>query len=638
MGLLSQFVASLAERRASLENPSTSLSSVNWPGDGIRTAAGTTVTEEKALALSAVWRAVRLCTQDIASMPFLLYSRKERGKERALGHPLYTLLHDRPNPEMSSHIYWETVQGHIELWGNHYSEIQYRGDGSVAALWPLMPDRTWPERKNGEKVYHTRLPSGETKTLSDARVFHVPGFGFDGLVGKSPIALAREALGFHLAVREYGARYFGNGARSSGVLMHPEHIGPEALQSIRNDWERLHSGLDNSHRIAILEEGVTYQQISISPEDSQFLETQRFGIQDVARWFGVPLHMLADNSMSPASNVEQASLDWVMHGIRPRAVRIEKAVNWDIVPQGKLFAEFLLVSLLRGDMAARGQFYNTMFNLGAMSQNDIREAENMNAIENGDTYYVPLNMIPSQFAMLPPEPAPAPSVPAEEEEDEPAEPKEPAPTRNRKVQLRQRLAKQYQVLFRDAATRALSRELIAARRARAKGPQGFASWREEFYPKHRDYLAGVFLPVLNAYGSSAADCTGMDLDVDGLATLAASDAAERWVEVSNADIAEALAADSNASALDDCLASWEQGRAAAVALDEMEHAADRFLTMNASRRSAGEPFHITVNVPPPTALPAPVVNVDNRPRPKRMAQIVRDTAGNVIRIEEMEAA
>lgn len=623
------------EQRASLENPSTSLSSVNWPGDGVRTAAGTTVTEEKALALSAVWRAVRLCTQDIASMPFLLYKREERGKNRAISHPLYSLLHDRPNPEMSSYIYWETLQGHIELWGNHYSEIEFNNAGQAIALWPLMPDRTYPERRNGEKVYHTRLPNGKTVTLPDANVFHVPGFGFDGLKGKSVIALARESLGYHLAVRDFGARFYGNGARAAGVLTHPEHIGPEATKNIRDDWERIHSGLENSHRVAILEEGVQYHQIQISPEDSQFLETQRFGVQDVARWFGVPLHMLMDNSMSPASNVEQASLDWVMHGIRPRAVRIEKAVNWDIVPQGQLFAEFLLAALLRGDNASRSAFYREMFNIGVMSQNDIREAENMNAIENGDTYFVPLNMVPVQFALQPPEP-PSPPPGNADEDEENGEPAAPESTRGRRNQMRDRLAKQYQGLFRDAAARGLTRELNEARRARKKGPQAFGQWRDAFYPKHRDYLAGLFAPVLNAYGNSAADCTGMALDVDALSGAASREAAERWIDVSKADIAEALAADTNATALDECLDGWEQGRAAAVALDEMEHAADRFLTMNASRRMAplGElPFQITLNVPP---QPAPIVNVDTRERPKRTAQLVRDASGSVIRIEEVE--
>lgn len=554
------------EQRSSLENPKTSLSSVNWPGDGVRTAAGVSVTEEKALALSAVWRAVRLCTQDIASMPFLLYERQKRGKERAPNNPLYRVLHDRPNPEMSSFTYWETVQGHIELWGNHYSEIERNGAGQVKALWPLMPDRTHPERKDGVKSYVTTLPGGVQVRIPANRIMHVPGFGFDGLVGKSPITMARESLGAVMAVREYGARYFGNGARTSGVLTHPEHVGPEALKSIKDSWQDLHEGLSNSHRIAVLEEGVTYQQISISPEDSQFLETQRFGVQEVARWFGVPLHMLNDNSMSPASNVEQASLDWVMHGIRPRSIRIEKAVNWDLVPQGSLLAEFLLASLLRGDNASRSQFYREMFNIGVMSQNDIREAENMNAIEGGDTYFVPLNMVPVEMAINPPEPKPASALPEpESEEDE----------RTRRLsEIGQRAGRVCAPLFADAVARGLNRELLAAKRAREKSVK---EWMDSFYPKHRDYLAGQLTPVLTAFGEAVRDLSGADLNVADLVSRMAREAAKGWVDDSIGQLETAMDAANPTAAVDECLDRWEADRVGELARTCLAGAHARFI-------------------------------------------------------------
>lgn len=557
MGVLT----ALLERRASLENPSTSLSSVNWPGDGIRTATGVSVNEEKALAISAVWRAVRLCTQDIASMPLMLYQRQDRGKDRATTNPLYDVLHDRPNPEMSSFTYWETVQGHVELWGNHYSEIEYRNNGTIKALWPLMPDRTWAERKNGQKIYHTRLPNGSLVTLPDSLVFHVPGFGFDGLMGKGPIQMARESLGYILATREYSSRFFSNGARVSGVLSHPEHLSPEARKNIREDWNALHEGLSNAHRIAILEEGVTFTETSFSPSDSQFLETQRFNVQDVARWFGVPLHMLADNSMSPASNVEQAALDWVMHGVRPRAIRIEKAVNWDLVPQGPLFAEFLLASLLRGDNASRSQFYREMFNIGVMSQNDIREAENMNAVTGGDTYFVPLNMIPVEQAINPPDPTAT----------------DPNATAGRMQEIGRRASRVCGSLFADMVSRGLTRELNEARRARAKGKASLQEWIEAFYPKHREFLAGQLTPVLTAFGEVVRDISGADFDVPALVGKMSREAVEGWIADSLGQLKVALTAPDPAMALDTCFAQWEVDRTAELSRTMLNGATARFI-------------------------------------------------------------
>lgn len=554
MGVLTK----LLERRASLENPASSLSSINWPDSGSRTAAGVSVTEEKALAIAAVWRAVKICTECIGTMHFLLYTRMQRGKEEAIGNPLYRLLRDRPNLEMSSTQYWESVQAHIELWGNHYSEIEYRNNGTVAGLWPLMPDRTWPERQNGEKVYKTRLPSGQMVELPAYRVLHIPGFGYDGMVGKGTIAVARESLGYTLAVRQYGAAYYGNGARVSGVLSHPETLSPEARTNIRGDWERMHQGLSNAHRVAILEEGVTFTETSFSPEDSQFLDTQRFGVQEVARWFGVPLHMLMDNSMSPASNVGQAALDWVMHGVRPRAVRIEKAVNWDIVPQGQLFAEFRLLDLLRGDDATRSQYYRELFNIGVMSQNDIREAENMNAVEGGDTYFVPLNMVPVDRAINPPELT------------------APAPTEPTVGRMRGLLERQYRTLVTDAVQRGFRREFMAATEARKKGPDAFRKWRADFHAKHVDYVVRQVLPVLQAYAETAAEVIDLRSEpIDGLARLLAAG----WAADAEAAYDRALGKPDAAGALDTLLAQWDRERASQMTQDVLNGAANHCLNV-----------------------------------------------------------
>lgn len=638
----------LLERRSSPENPKTSLSSINWPGDGYRTAAGANVSETTALTIAAVYRAIRLATEAISAIPLIVYTRLERGKERAVDHWLYRLLHDRPNPEMSSFTFWETIQGHIETWGNAYAEKEMRGDGTVAALWPLMPDRTHAERVGGKKRYKTRLPNGEGVILPDRLVMHIPGFGDNGISGKSPIGYARESLGLALATQEYGARHFGNGARASGVLVHPQQLSPAARKNIRESWNEMHQGLDKSHRVAILEEGVTWQSISIPPEDSQFLETRRFQVQEIARWFGIPLHMLMDNSTNPAANVEQAAIDWVMHGVRPRAVRIEKVVNWDVVPQGKLFAEFQLAALLRGDNASRATYYREMVQIGAMSPNDVRETDNLgNPIEGGDRYFVPLNWTPLDQAG---------QEPAESDPDDDDDDANPDARTRQLERLHRQLARGYARLFSDAVERSLNRELIAAKRARAKGPPEFRKWLAEFYPKHLEYLRQQFTPVLAAYGEAA----GIDGDLDALVARVVTAFADRWVEASRAAFQVCLDAADPAGALDDTLAQWEANRATAIG-DEFADVGQRVLgellhlPLSPARSLPGLPagpdlrgvvaeignvVRAALTAGPPAPAPVYHINIpseiDIKRRPRRAVDLTRDATGTVIRMVETE--
>ena len=544
MGILT----TLLERRGSLENPAVSLSTTNWPGDGYQTTAGVPITHESALTIAAVYAAVRIASESIASLPLILYRRLERGRERATGSRLYRVLHDRPNPEMSAYVFRETLQGHVETWGNAYCELELRGDGGVEWLWPLQPDRTYPERKNGVKVYHTRLPGGQMVTLPSNRVMHVPGFGFDGLVGKSPVTLARESFGLTKGAESFGAAWFGNGARVAGVLSHPSVVSPDARKRMKEDWDVLHRGIGNAHRVAILEEGVQWHQIGIPPNDSQFLETRRFQVQEVARWFRIPLHMLADNSMAPASNVEQAALDFVMHSMRPRAIRWEQAVNWDVVPQGSLYAEFLLTALLRGDNASRSQYYRELFNIGALSLNEIRESENQNPVEGGDTHFVPLNMVPLAQAVEGPG--------ADEPDDD-------GSRASRLRAMEARLASVYRPLFRDVAGRVLARELSAARRARKKGAAAVRAWVPEFYAAHEMHIRQQLAPVIAAYARAAEPMIGRSA-AEALPVMACQ-VAEAWCATSRSALATALDAGNPEAALDDLLAEWEAGRADGVA-------------------------------------------------------------------------
>lgn len=547
------------ERRASLENPRTNLSSVNWPGDGLRTAAGANINEHTALTIAAVSAAIRIASEAVASLPIMVYERLARGRDRATGSAMWKLLHDRPNREMSPFSFKETLQAHIESWGNAYAEIERNNAGTVIGLWPLMPDRTFPERVNGQKRYKTRLPNGQQVVLPGDRVLHIPGPG-DGFVGRPPITMWRESLGLTKAAEEYGARWFGNGARPGGVLTHPGIISPKARTNMKESWQEMHGGLENSHRVAILEEGVKFDTIGLPPEDSQFLETRRFQVQEVARWFRIPLHMLADSSMAPAANVEATSLDFLTYSLTPRLVRWEQALNWDIVPQGQLFAEFEVKALLRGDNRSRAEYLRTMFNIGAMSANEIRETDNLgNPVDGGDEYMVPLNMVPLSQVGQEPEPA---------TKTDPVEP-EPDPTR-----MRARLTRQFRPLLEDAVSRGLMREIKAATEARKKGVVAFRKWRLAFYDTHRNHLIRFLTPAISAYADAASDFLVHDQSPDA----AVREFVTRWTLESERMFDVALDAADPMAALDDCLRQWAADRATTLTQTAVTFAADRFVT------------------------------------------------------------
>lgn len=368
---------------------------------GGRSYAGTHVNERKALQVSAVMACVKILSETIASLPLPVYKKlRPRGKERELDHPLYDILHDQANGEMTSFTWREVMQVHLALWGNAYCEIEYDDMWYVKGLWPLMPDRTFPDRdrKSGQVVFRTTLPNGQGVTLPQERVLHIPGLGFDGLKGLSPISMAREGIGLAMATEEYGARFFGNGAKPGGVLEHPGQLSDPARTNLRQSWNEMHRGLNNTHRIAILEEGMKYQQIGIPPEDAQFLETRKFQVTDIARIYRIPPHMIADLEKATFSNIEHQSIEFVVHAIRPWVVRWEQTMNWKLLTpkeRKKFRIEFVIEGLLRGDTKSRYEAYAVGRQNGWLSPNDILELENMNPIPGGDKYLVPLNMIPA---------------------------------------------------------------------------------------------------------------------------------------------------------------------------------------------------------------------------------------------------
>lgn len=372
------------------------------------TSSGKAVNERSAMQTTAVYACVRILAEAIASLPLHVYQyNTDGGKERMAGHPLYYLLHDEPNPEMTSFVFRETLMAHLLLWGNAYAQVIRDGRGRVLALYPLLPSKMEVNRAlGGELVYTYRRDSEESRinpasgtvNLRRDEVLHVPGLGFDGLVGYSPIAMAKNAIGMALATEEYGAAFFANGAQPGGVLEHPSVI--KDPQRVKDSWNAAYQGSGNAHRVAVLEEGMKFQSIGIPPEQAQFLETRKFQINEIARIFRVPPHMVGDLEKSSFSNIEQQSLEFVKYTLDPWVVRWEQALQQSLILPGEkpeLFIKFNLDGLLRGDYQSRMTGYATARQNGWMSANDIRELEDMNRIsteDGGDLYLINGNMLP----------------------------------------------------------------------------------------------------------------------------------------------------------------------------------------------------------------------------------------------------
>jgi len=366
------------------------------------TSSGKPVNEHTAMQMTAVYSCVRILSETLAGLPLHVYKYNDSGgKEKYLGHPLYKLLHDEPNPEMTSFAFRETLMSHLLLWGNAYAQIIRNAKGEVIALYPLMPNKMTVDRdSNGRLFYLYQRSSEDVPSLGkDSQVYlaptdvlHIPGLGFDGLVGYSPIAMAKNAVGLAIATEEYGAKFFANGAAPGGVLEHPGTI--KDPQKVKESWNAAYQGSANSHRVAVLEEGMKYQPIGISPEQAQFLETRKFQINEIARIFRVPPHMLADLEKSSFSNIEQQSLEFVKYTLDPWVVRWEQSMCRALLSDSEkptVFIKFNVDGLLRGDYASRMNGYATARQNGWMSANDIRELENLDRIPaelGGDLYLI----------------------------------------------------------------------------------------------------------------------------------------------------------------------------------------------------------------------------------------------------------
>lgn len=358
------------------------------------TASGKTVNERTAMQTTAVYACVRILAETIASLPLNVYRSTDNGKEKATDHQLYYLLHDEPNPEMTSFVFRETLMSHLLLWGNAYAQIIRDGRGKVLALYPLLPDRMTVDRTTDGRLYYEYRKDTGYVILRPEDILHIPGLGFDGLVGYSPIAMAKNAIGMAIATEEYGSKFFANGASPGGVLEHPGVVKDPAR--IRESWNAVYQGSGNAHRIAVLEEGMKFQSIGIPPEQAQFLETRKFQTEEICRIFRVPPHLVANLDKATFSNIEHQSISFVVHTIRPWLVRLEQGMNKALLSpyeKGQYFVGFVVDGLLRGDYSSRMQGYAVGIQNGFLSPNDVRALENMNTIEHGDIYAMNGNML-----------------------------------------------------------------------------------------------------------------------------------------------------------------------------------------------------------------------------------------------------
>lgn len=363
------------------------------------TLSGARVDEDTALTYSAVWACVGVISESIAQLPWRVRVRKPDGNTELLqSHDADRVLYRRPNEESGPFVFKQFMIASANLWGNAYAEIERDASNRVAALWPIMPDRVTPERTEAGVIYRVSGQSFGQEAIIPARnMFHLVGrFSFDGgLTGVSPIRYASRNLGVGIAAEKFGATFFGNNARPGGVLHHPATLSNDALNRLRESFRENYSR-NNAHKPLILEEGMTWHALTIPPEDAQFLETRKFSVIDVCRWFNVPPHKVADLTESKYANIEHSRIEFV-ESLIPWVTKLTEEANYKLISPAapNVYTHITMQALLRGDSEARSKFYRNMWDMGVMSVNEIRELEDMNRIpksEGGNKRLVQLNL------------------------------------------------------------------------------------------------------------------------------------------------------------------------------------------------------------------------------------------------------
>jgi len=398
MGILTNFI----ERRGKMMEQD--YATGQWPmlaqHVAQTTLSGVRISEKIAMNLVVVFACVRLLSETEASLPLFFYKRMKNGKEKWPDHPLYRVLHDMPNPAMTSMQYRQTLMVHLLLWGNHYSQIVRDNGDVIRELWPLDPSGMKVAGTVQDPVYEYTPPgdAGKTVKFTRSEIFHVSGLSFDGLIGYPPLTVMREAVGLGMALEAFGNTFFSNGTNVGGVLEHPKALSPKAHENLRTEVEKF-TGVQKANKLLIIEEGMKYQRIGIPPEDAQFLQTRQFQISEIARFFNVPAHMVGDLEHATFSNIEHQYTGFVIYSLRPWLVRIEQEIGRCLLSEkerGKFFAEHQVDGLLRGDSVSRSTALQIRRQNGIITANEWREIENMNPLpgDEGDKILVNSAMLP----------------------------------------------------------------------------------------------------------------------------------------------------------------------------------------------------------------------------------------------------
>jgi HK97 family phage portal protein len=515
------------KKRSSLQRPEQWL--MNALG-AVRDTSGESVTETTALGLSVYFDCIRAIAEDVAKLPLILYRRLERGKERFQGHPVYRLLHDAPCPESTAFAFRETLTAHALGWGNGYAEIQRDGSGKVVALWPIDPSTVTVMRNDyKEIVYEVRNEVGDKTVLSADSVLHVHGLGYSSLVGYSVAKLARSSLGGAIAAQKYAGSFFGNGAMPTGVLQHPGALSDKALKHLRESWAERHGGAGNAHKPAILEEGMSWNNTTIPPEDAQLLETRQWHVEDICRWFRVPPskvgHLLRAQGWS---TLEQTNADYLTDSLMPWLVRWEQEIARKLIPdqdRETLFVEHLVDALLRTDTQVRFAAYGSAILNGWMSRNEVRERENLNPADGLDEFLQPTAAQTvsqaeeaAKAAARPPEPPPPPS------------PDEPDGENTAFGRMISGLADAHRPLLAGVYDRLRGLENDKLERAAKKGD--VREFAIRFYPEHEAFIQAALLPTVRAFVSASVNVVGMDAvcKAEGLIHGHVRGMAKRWAD------------------------------------------------------------------------------------------------------------
>ncbi len=364
---------------------------VGYPAPGwappmgyMSTATGTVINEDRANTIAAWFAAVRVISEDVAVAPLHVYRREGRDNVKAIDLPIYRLLHDEPNPEMTSFTFRSVLQSHALSWGNGYAEKELDRAGRVIALWPLRPDRMDVRWENGRRAYYYREAKfSDPKRIPSDRIFHLPGLGFDGLQGYSILRLARETLAASINLRDYGNRVVNNDARPGVILSHPGTLSQTARTNIRESWDEANRK-DGPGRTALLEEGITATSLGFPPEDVQFLESQKWQVTEVARWMRLSPHKIGDLERATFSNIEEQNIDHVTSTLRAWFVRWEQQLGKDVLMDPSLYCEHNMDASLRGKTLERAQANTLKINAGAMVPNEWRAQDNQNPLPWGD--------------------------------------------------------------------------------------------------------------------------------------------------------------------------------------------------------------------------------------------------------------